>query len=97
MEASTLERPALAAADGEATGAVRARVLMGGRWQDIQYDAHKSLPELVEDALLDDHAPPQLRILWGWGSGAQDGTLTLRAVEGIVDTPAIEAGERRGR
>ena len=90
MEASTAERPTAQADEQEQDDMVRARVLMGGRWQDIRYSAHKALPELIEQTVSEpDVLPPLLNVLWGWTRSAQQGELVLSAVEGVQDN--IEA------
>jgi hypothetical protein len=97
MSAVASEHP-LVDGEAEALGEnpQQARVLLGGRWFDIQYPEDvPSLSARVYAALGGNDDPPiMLPVLWGWGTGARAGMLTLRAVEGVVDNDVID-GEAR--
>lgn len=69
-----------------------ARVLLGGRWFDVQYPEYvPSLSARVYAAMGGSDDPPiLLPVMWGWGSGARAGMLALRAVEGVVDSDGVE-------
>ena len=70
---------------------VKARVLLGGRWFDIEYrppdDDQEPLDRIVMRSASMGHQTPLgvLPARWSWNSGAREGHLILSQIEGIAD------------
>jgi len=68
----------------------RARVLIGGRWFDIEYDRlpdgdflRRRVRMAVEGPTVDD--PMVMPVWWGWTGSQQEGLLVLTQVAGVVE------------